>query len=456
VNTSQAEQTQNVRRLAAQVLLRVDARKAYADVLLDQTLKSATFDDRDRALLTEIIYGTLRWRGRLDACLKPWLRRPLQDTDPFIRNLLRLTVYQLVCLNRIPDYAAVNEAVDLAKAHSGESAAGFVNGVLRNILRGKKEFIKPDLRDSVKNFAEYWSHPEWLVEHWLKYFGTEELEALLKANNQDAPLVVRTNLSRGTREELLELFRNTGVRALILSSSPQGVLVQSRMTVEKLPGFHDGRFQVQGESSQLIAYLLGAQSGERILDACAAPGGKTTHIAELMGDSGQIIATDISPRGIKRIEENSRRLGLRSIQAFETDIAQGSSAPLGHWYDRILVDVPCSGFGTLRSHPEIKWNRNRSDVMRLSTLQTKLLVRAASYLKPGGILVYSTCTLTEDENENVVEDFLKDHNQFVLEDAAGYLPDQAKSWVRGRYFMALPHRHNADGFFAARMRKLSE
>ena len=455
VSTSDLEPKESVRKLATEILAKVEARKAYADILLDHSLRSKAFFAHDRALLTELIYGTLRWQARLDAYLKPSLRRPLEDADPFIRNLLRLTVYQLICLNRIPDYAAVNEAVELTKAHSGQRAAGFVNGVLRSVLRGKKEFIKPDLRDSVKEFAQYWSHPEWLVEHWLKYLGAEELEALLQANNEAAPLVVRTNLCRGTRDELLELFQGSGIKALLSPWSPQALLVQASMPVDKLPGFHDGRFQVQGESAQLIAYLLEAKPGERILDACAAPGGKTTHIAELMDDRGQIIAADISARGIKRITENCRRLGLRSVEAFQADVTQELRAPVGQSYDRILIDAPCSGFGTLRSHPEIKWNRSRSDAMRLATLQKKLLIRAASYLRPCGVLVYSTCTLTEDENENVVEGFLKDHPEFVLDDVAGYLPDQAKSLVRGRYFMALPHRHNTDGFFAARMRKVS-
>ena len=454
VGASDPEPKESVRKLATDILTKVDTRKAYADILLDHNLRSKALPAHDRALLTELIYGTLRWQARLDSYLKPSLRRPLEDTDPFIRNLLRLTVYQLICLNRIPDYAAVNEAVELTKAHSGQSAAGFVNGVLRNVLRGKKEFIKPDLRDSVQDFAQYWSHPEWLVEHWLKYFGAEELEALLKANNEAAPLVVRTNRRRGTREELLELFQGSGIKALVSPWSPHGLLLQSSMPVDKLPGFHDGRFQVQGESAQLIVYLLDAKPGERILDGCAVPGGKTTHIAELMDDIGQVIATDISARGIKRIEENCRRLGLRSIEAFQADLTQELRAPVGLPYDRILIDAPCSGFGTLRSHPEIKWSRSRSDVRRLTTLQKKILIRAASYLRSSGVLVYSTCTLTEDENETVVEDFLKDHPEFVLDDAAGYLPDQAKSLVRGRYFMALPHRHNTDGFFAARMRKV--
>jgi 16S rRNA (cytosine967-C5)-methyltransferase len=453
---SDSETAESVRRLAAEILAKVDTRKAYADLLLDYTLKSAGLDARDRALVTELTYGTLRWRGRLDGYVNPRIRGSLKTTDPFIRNLLRLTLYQLMFLDRIPDYAAVNEAVKLAKSHGGRSTAGFVNGVLRTILRGKEEAIGPELTDGrIGNFAEYWSHPEWLVQRWLQYFGSEEIEPLLKANNEEAPLVLRTNLNRGTREALLDLFASRNVQALPSPWSPQGIRIESNVPVDELPGFQDGRFQIQGEASQLVAYLLGPKPGERILDACAAPGGKTTHVAELMADCGLIVATDISAKGIEHLKENVKRLGLKSIHVLCADITRGLSRSAENSYDRVLVDAPCSGFGTLRSHPEIKWNRSESDIRRLSQLQERILIRSASYLKPGGILVYSTCTLIEDENEKVIEDLLHHHREFVLEQAANYLPEQAKSIVHGSYFLALPQRHNTDGFFAARLRKVA-
>jgi 16S rRNA (cytosine967-C5)-methyltransferase len=455
VSAFELQREETVRQLAAEILFKVDIRTAYADALLDHTLKSTPLEDRDRGLLTELVYGTLRWRGRLDARLRPWVRRHLMETDPFIRNLLRLTLYQLIFLNRIPAYAAVNEAVKMAKAHAGGKTAGFVNGVLRNVLREKKELIKPKLaKDSLEEFAQYWSHPEWLVERWLEYFGSDELEALLKANNEEAPLVLRTNSIRENRAALLDLLRSEDVKACPSPWSPEGIFIQSRGPVDRLPGFNEGFFQVQGEASQLVTYLLDPKPCERILDACAAPGGKTTHIAEIMKNQGKIVAIDISSRGINRIEQNAQRLGLNSIQAFPADASHSLVTPLDELYDRALVDAPCSGFGTLRSHPEIKWNRSESDIKRLSQLQKEILFRTVSYLKKGGVLVYSTCTLIDDENEKVVEDFLRKDGRFVLEDAAGYLPDQAKSLVRGQYFMALPHRHNTDGFFAARMRKV--
>jgi 16S rRNA (cytosine967-C5)-methyltransferase len=439
----------------ADILVKVETRKAYADVLLDQTLKAKSLSSPDRALLTELTYGTLRWRGRLDAHLAPLLRRPLEKTDPFLKNLLRLSLYQFIFLDRIPDYAAVNEAVELTKSRAGGKAGGFVNGVLRNFLREAKQVAKPDLKESPINaVAEYWSHPDWLVEKWLRYFSTTETEALLQANNQEAPLVLRTNLRHGTREGLLELFQSRNIQASPAPWSPQGITVQSKGLVENLPGFHEGNFQVQGEASQLVAYLLDPQPGERVLDACAAPGGKTTQIAELMDDRGVVVATDISAKGLKRLQENAIRLRLESIRAFQADLSKPLSRSLSQPFDRILIDAPCSGFGTLRSHPEIKWNRGEADIKRLSELQEKILVNAASNLKPGGVLVYSTCTLIDDENERVVKTFLQQQKEFVLDGATAYLPQPARSLVRDNYFMALPHKHNTDGFFAARMRKL--
>jgi 16S rRNA (cytosine967-C5)-methyltransferase len=223
-----------------------------------------------------------------------------------------------------------------------------------------------------------------------------------------------------------------------------------------LAGYESGRFQVQGEASQLVGFLLGPQPGERILDACAAPGGKTTHIAELMRDDGEVAAADISTAGLEKIAANARRLGLNAIKTLVADFDRPLPPNLAaQRYDRVLVDAPCSGLGTLRAHPEIKWQRDQKDVSRLAELQRRILQRAAALLKPGGVLVYSTCTLTCEENENVIDDFLARHHGFVLDEAAEYLPEQAQSLSKGRYFLALPQRHNTDGFFAARMRKVN-
>lgn len=449
-----SSELKTVRQLASEILLKVDSQKAYADILLDRILTATHLSGRDRALLTELTYGTLRWRGNLDARLSQQLSRSLTDTDPFVRNLLRVTVYQLFFLDKIPDYAAVNEAVELAKTQRGSKTAGFVNGVLRNLLRHKTSTVKSNANDDTLTAltAEY-SHPEWLVERWLGEFGLSEACALMRANNQRPPLVLRANRLKSSREELLARLLGQGMAASATPWAPDGIMLESSGAVENLPGFPEGLFQVQGESSQLVTYLLAPLPGERVLDACAAPGGKTTHIAELMQDSGELIALDNSARGIERIRENIARLNLHSIEVARADTTKELSGKLSALYDRILVDAPCSGLGTLRSHPEIKWHRQESDIRRSSGLQSKILDGVAAHLKPGGVLVYSTCTLCREENEQIVENFLAAHKEFELEDAARYLPEAAKHMVRGNFFQALPHGHNTDGFFAARMRK---
>ena len=449
------ERRRNVRQLASDILAKVDTRKAYADILLDQALKATTLNERDRALLTELTYGTLRWRGNIDGQLSRYLRQPLAKTDPLIRNLLRVSVYQLRFLNKIPDYAAVDEAVELARNHSGGKSAGFVNAVLRNFLRGKDRVIGlAPKAESVAGLAVTYSHPEWLVKRWIDEFGAEAAKTLMRANNERATLVLRVNYLKCTREKLLDRFLEAGIKAEATQWSPQGISVLSGPAVDKLPGFAEGYFQIQGEASQLVTYLVSPLSGERILDACAAPGGKSTHVGEFMKDEGELVAIDISARGIAKIRENAARLGLKSLRVLSADASAELADKFRKPYDRVLVDAPCSGLGTLRGHPEIKWHRDENDIRRLSRLQSKILSRVAGYLKPGGALVYATCTLSREENEEIVESFLAHHKEFELEDAARYLPGQATHMVREKYFVALPHRDNTDGFFAARMRKV--
>jgi 16S rRNA (cytosine967-C5)-methyltransferase len=445
----------SVRARGAEILAQVDTQKAYADILLDRALKNGALEERDRALLTEIVYGTLRWRGKIDAELAKYLYRALSGTDARVRNLLRLTCYQLFFLDRVPDYAAVSEAVEIAKLYGGEKTARFVNGVLRNLLRSKPHSPIRSGNQSNSSLADEYSHPEWLVKMWTAEFGLESAITLMRANNEKPPLVVRANSLKCTREQLLELLIKAGVTAKPTRQSPQGISLQWSRAVENVPGFVEGLFQVQGESSQLIAALLSALPGERILDACAAPGGKATHIAETMKDRGEIIAIDKSAAGIGKLRENLTRLGINSVRPYRADVSHQIDDELGGPYDRILVDAPCSGFGTLRSHPEIKWHRDTGDVRRLRALQSKILDCVAPHLRLGGILVYATCTLTAEENERNVESFLARHPGFELENAAGYLPNQAQQMTKKNYFEALPNRDNTDGFFAARMKRIS-
>jgi 16S rRNA (cytosine967-C5)-methyltransferase len=374
--------------------------------------------------------------------------------NPYLRNLLRCTFYQILFLDRVPDYAAADEAVELAKRFGGSRAAGLVNGVVREFLRKKDQIALPDgAGDPARRLSILWSHPDWLVKRWLNYIGAEETEALLRANNQESPLMLRANALKGGRAELIKTLLRAGIEAGPADFSPQGVRIRSTAAIDQLPGWQEGRFIVQGEASQLVGWLLGPQADERVWDACAVPGGKATHLAELMGDRGEVVATDISARGLEKLRQNMQRLGLASIRPFCLDVTGRLTGPAAKPYDRILIDAPCSGLGTLRSHPEAKWRRREEDIARLGLLQKRILARVSSYLKRGGVMVYATCTLTAEENERVVEDFLGDAPDFVLEDANDYLPRPSERWTRGKYFFSLPHRTGADGFFAARMKK---
>jgi len=254
---------------------------------------------------------------------------------------------------------------------------------------------------------------------------------------------------------LLESWQESAIVAKPSALSPQAIRLPTGVSIEALPGFAEGHFQVQSEASQLVSHLVGPAAGDKILDACAAPGGKATHLAELIGDRGKVMAIDTSARGIARIAQNAERLRLASLQTRRADASKALVGDLAGPYDRILVDAPCSGLGTLRSHPEIKWQRGDSDIARLAVLQARILRSAAACLKTGGVLVYSTCTLTADENEQVIENFLRQYSQFELTEAARYLPEPARHMVREKYFQALPQRDDTDGFFAARMRKVA-
>ena len=447
--------SKGVRELAVEILSKVEGKSAYADILLDHSLKGTSLSSLDRALLTQIVYGSLRWRGRIDWLLSRVLRRSLSAMNPPLRNLLRVTLYQIYFLDRVPAYAAVNEGVELAKRYGGRKSAGLLNGVLRKILRERDNFQFPRADDDlVRYLAVTGSHPEWLVKKWLGYFGPEETELLLQANNRESPLVLRANLLQTNGKKLLQTLRGTGVDAAPTPWSAQGIRVKGASAVDRLVGFREGLFQVQGEASQLVSCLLNPSPGERVLDACAAPGGKTTHLAELMEDRGEVIATDVSVRGLEQVRQNVQRLGLRSVRPVSADMTKGLKGRMASPYDRILVDAPCSGLGTLRSHPEAKWRRDENDIRRLSRLQKRIINGVASTLKPGGVLVYATCTITREENEDLVEEFLNEQKDFVLEEAQRYLPERARRMVLGNYFVSRPHLHDTDGFFAARLRKV--
>lgn len=444
--------TSNPRQAACRVLLRILKDGSFADQLIDRELANSALSGPDRGLFAELVYGVLRRQGTLDHILNGLLDQPLARLEPVVLILLRLGLYQLVYLDRIPPSAAVNESVNLAK-QALPRASGLVNAVLRNYLRHKDTVVFPDpVVDPVASMAARHSHPAWLVRRWFGQLGERETELLAEASSRQAPLTLRANTLRISRDELLQRFSSTGIAASPCQFSPHGLLVEGRHQIAALPGFREGLFVVQDEASQLAALLLEPRPGERVLDACAAPGGKATHLAQLMEDRGELTAMDKAASKLPLIRETTERLGISIIRTRAGDLLdEGSVAPGA--FDRVLLDAPCSGLGVIRRNPESKWRLTPDDIVRLAANQKALLVNAFRMLRPGGVLVYSTCSTAVEEDESVVEDFVSRNSDCVLENLSEIFPDFKELFTDRGMLRTWPHRYAMDGFFAARLRK---
>jgi len=452
------------RRLALDVLRRVEDDGAYADVALAAALAASDLDARDRAFAARLVYGTLAWRGRLDWHLGQLATRPPEALDPPVRRVLRLGLYQIVLLDRVPAHAAVATSVDLAK-DVAPAAAGLVNAVLRRATRERATLPLPDPSDPARHLAVAYSHPEWLVARWLEMLGPEETPLLLAADNEAAPTVLRAR--QGTRDRLIADLRAQGIAAAPGRWAPDAVVVEAAAP-QILAGWRRGDFTVQSEASQLVALLVDPPPGARVLDACAAPGGKTTHLAELAGDGALVVALERHPRRAVTVAATARRLGVAvdgpdgaggaaarglGVATLAADARQPPLA-LATRFDRILVDAPCTGLGTLRAHPEVRWSRTADDVRRLADLQLAILDGVTPLLAPGGVLVYATCTISREENEDLVARWLAAHGDVEREHAAAHLPSAAASLVDAAGALrTFPHRHGLDGFYAVRVRR---
>jgi 16S rRNA (cytosine967-C5)-methyltransferase len=442
------------RLVAARVLDRVESARAYADLALHAALRDDRLALRDRAFATELVYGTLRWRGRLDYALAGCVDRPLTEIEPAVLTLLRLGAYQVLFCDSVPARAAVDETVRCAHALGWARAAGLVNAVLRRLVRRLPTLTWPDLeREPLAHLVHALSIPEWIAERWLARLGPAEAAALARASNGVPPLTARTNPLATTREELLRELAPRWPEARLARHAPLAITLGHGVDPGSDPAFREGRFTVQDEASQLVVELLAPAAGERVLDLCAAPGAKATAIAERVGPSGLVVACDRNQRRLDLVGRAARRLALANVHAALADATQPLQGLPGVPFARILVDAPCSGLGTLRRNPDARWRLRPGDASALAETQRALLAQAASVLLPGGTLVYSTCTLLAEENEAVVAAFLGQHPEFSLTERSA-LPAALLPFVEADGFMRTwPQRHGTDGFFAARLER---
>ena len=487
----------NPRQIAFLALKDIYQNSAFTDIALDRILKTSKLPDLDRRLVTELVYGTVRRQRTLDAIIDQLGKKKSHQQPPDFRIILHLGLYQLRYANRIPPSAAVNTTVELAKENGFKGLAGVVNGLLRQYSRlsqvreegeegqggrgagGERRVLSsqfsvlninsklktqnlklsssPSLdplklpTQPIPHLGILHSFPDWIIKLWIEEIGEEETQQLCQWLNQSPTIDLRVNPLRVSIEEVESAMKSAGIEVRKIHSLPQALRLNGAVgAIQQLPGFKEGWWTIQDSSAQLVTHLLDPQPNEIIIDACAAPGGKTTHIAELMGDSGKIWACDRTPSRLKKIPENAQRLQLQSISLYTGD--SRNIPEFINSADRVLLDAPCSGLGTLHRRPDIRWRTTPQTVQELSILQKELLTNTATWVKPGGILVYATCTINLEENEDVIQSFLLNNPQWQIEIPTLNYPLSdcytPQSWLK-----VWPQRHQMDGFFMVKLKR---
>lgn len=441
------------RAISLEILNEIENKDSSLDQLITKSFKRYRhLTPLDRSFLTELTYGTLRWRGKCDWFISRFSNKPFDKIDSRILNILRLGFYQLLFLTKTPPSAAVNESVNLAKEIRGKKGGGFVNAILRSYLRNKENISFSDLNKEPSVFLSvHYSHPLWLIERWLKEIGEEETIKVCNFNNKIPPLTLRTNTLKTDRENLINRLKDKGLTPIPANFSEEGVYLLNPPPVSELPFLKEGLYIIQDEASQIVTLIMDPKPGEKILDACASPGGKTTHMAQKMENEGEIYALDINQVKLNLIKRLCQSLDIKIVKTIKGDARKPVSFLKEIKFDKILADVPCTGFGTLRRNPDLKWRKKELDIKRLSELQYSILENVGCYVKEGGTLVYSTCTIFREENEDVIERFLDKHKEFKLEDTRSVLPEKLHIFVRDGYFKTFPPNDEMDGFFVARL-----
>ncbi len=449
----------DARKTALVILNTLDQGQRTLDTLMeDHSRGGQMVSRRDRALLQTLVYGVLRWRGRLDYIVCHFSSTRFNKINPRVLNILRLALFQIIYLDRIPDSAAVNAAVDMAKASGAPWVVGYVNALLRKASRLYRDVSFPDMRKYASAaLAISKSFPEWIIRRWLQRYGQKKTASLCDAVNSIPPITVRTNTLKISPGKLLLKLDSEAEDVKQTPYSPDGITFFNPGTsIPKLSGFDAGWFQVQDEAAQLVSLLLDPRPGEFVLDACAGLGGKTGHIAQLMNNKGAVVALDMNAQKLWQLEAEMQRLGISIVSTLCLDLEHGVPQRPRQGFDRILLDAPCSGLGVMRRNPDIKWHRSEKKLARYKTRQVRLLENLAHAVKADGYLMYAVCSPEPEENEEVIHQFLKNHGEFVIDDDCGALPSGiSKMAVSKGYFKTFPCLTQMDGFFSVRLQRIS-
>lgn len=442
----------NVREICLNILIDVHSKGAYSNYTINKYIKE-NIKIKDENLIREIVYGVIENRLYLDYIISKLSSIKVEKIQPPILDILRMGVYQMAFMDKIPDRAAVNESVNLSKKYGHKGISGFVNGVLRNFSRNKEKLMVVEVSNSVDYISIKYSYPKWIIRRWINEFGYEFTEKLCISNNSKPKLNIRVNRLKTNREELSDKLSSYGYIVYNTRYAKDGIIVENPIRITEREEFQQGCFTIQDESSMLVGQIANPKEGSLVMDLCSAPGGKATHIAEIMGNKGKVISRDIYEHKLRLIKENSNRLGINIIETEIFDALKVDNTMVGK-ADYCIIDAPCSGLGIIRRRPDIKWNRKEEDIKELVRMQKAILNNAKKYVKPGGIIVYSTCTIGKEENLDVVMDFLKANKNFSLL-GFGELLDSLENIETGNkgYVQLFPHIHGTDGFFIARIIK---
>ncbi len=439
----------NARELALQTLTDILINGAYSNHALNEQIEKSDLTIQDKNFMTELVYGTLQHQQLLNFYATPFFNGKVKG---WIRILIQMTLYQILYLDSVPEHAAISEAVNIAKKRGGQFNGKLVNAILREMMRNPLSNLQ-EIEDDAERLATKTSHPLWLIKLWIKQFGMEKTEQMANANNERVNVTIRVNGVKGTKEELKQKLEEEGIQCRDGLLSPDALVI-TKGNVIKTKAFEQGWFYVQDESSMLVSRALKPKHHTKVLDTCSAPGGKTTHVAEMMRQTGMVYAHDIYPHKIKLIEDNVKRLGLKNVVVNLQDATKLTECYPSESFDSVLVDAPCSGLGILRRHPEVKITKKPEDLDGVMAIQKEILKTVASLVKYGGTLLYSTCTVNRKENDKMVEWFLREHPEFKLDQTlVERLPEVLNEQASTGMVQLFPGDYQTDGFFIACLKR---